>query len=240
MKPHVTLLMLSSLDGHLHPSRFTRSPDGGPKEWRAVYERIHDEAGADAWLVGRVTMAEMIKAGPHRPASLQAAPIRPVYVANPEARRFAVATDKSGKLRFDSADVGGDHVVVLLGAEVSDEHLAGLMADGVSYIVSPDLALAALLETLNAAFGIERMMLEGGGVVNGAFLAAGIVDELQIVMAPALDAAPDVQGIVVHPNGLAGNCELSLASIIPREHGLVQLTYTVSRKDADPSNADPV
>ncbi len=29
-----------------------------------VYERVHDELAGDAWLVGRVPMAEMGKAGP--------------------------------------------------------------------------------------------------------------------------------------------------------------------------------
>ena len=63
MKPYVICLMETSLDGRLHPSRFTASPQGGRADWGRLYEQIHATLKADAWLVGRVTMAEMAKGG---------------------------------------------------------------------------------------------------------------------------------------------------------------------------------
>ena len=69
MKPYVICHMLASLDGGLHPSRFTESPDGNRSDWSSLYERVHQELKRDAWIVGRVTMAEMSKAGPHAPAN---------------------------------------------------------------------------------------------------------------------------------------------------------------------------
>jgi len=62
MKPTLICLMLGSIDGKLHPSRFTASPDGARGDWTAAYEKLHEEFEADGWLVGRVTMAEMSKA----------------------------------------------------------------------------------------------------------------------------------------------------------------------------------
>ena len=67
MKPHVICHMISSLDGSLHPSRFTTSPDGIWADWSSTYERVHQGLEGDAWIVGRTTMAEMSKAGPHAP-----------------------------------------------------------------------------------------------------------------------------------------------------------------------------
>jgi riboflavin biosynthesis pyrimidine reductase len=69
MKPHVICHMIASLDGGLHPSRFTKSPDGSRAQWSKIYERVHRELEGDAWMVGRVTMAEMSKAGPEPRAS---------------------------------------------------------------------------------------------------------------------------------------------------------------------------
>lgn len=69
-KPEVICHMLGSLDGGLHPSRFTRSPDGTQAEWSSVYERIHHALEGDAWLVGRIIMAEMSKAFAHPPATI--------------------------------------------------------------------------------------------------------------------------------------------------------------------------
>jgi len=228
MKPHVACLMLSSINGRLHPSRYTASPDGTRKEWSGVYERLHDQMAADAWLVGRVTMAEMSKASAHAPANGVAAN-RPIHVAA-KADSYAVAIDRSGKLHFDKGDIGGDHVIVLLGADVADEHLVELASDGISYVVADtaEIDLAAALDTLSAQFGIRRLLLEGGGGINGSMLAAGVVDELHVLVAPALDGGDGAQGIVSHgADGLAGKVTLSFRSATPLEHGAVHLTYDV-------------
>ena len=40
MKPYVSILMVTSVDGRLHPSRFTSSPDGTRRDWSTEYERV--------------------------------------------------------------------------------------------------------------------------------------------------------------------------------------------------------
>jgi riboflavin biosynthesis pyrimidine reductase len=234
MKPHIICHMLSSLDGGLHPSRFTTSPDGGRAEWSSLYEQIHDDLAGDAWIVGRVTMAEMSKAGAHPPASA-GKPERPSHFARKgsgsDAGTYAVALDASGKLHFSKPDIGGDHVVVLLGRDVPDSHLAELAADGVSYIVAEteDIDLAAMLEVLGRELGIRTLLLEGGAGINGSFLAAGLVDELSLLVAPALDGRAANQGFVEFgETGLAGKMQLSLKSCKALAHGLVHLRYAVS------------
>ena len=114
MKPYVICHMVASLDGSLHPSRFTKSPDGGPSDWSRIYEDIHKKFEHDAWIVGRVTMAEMSKVGPHGPARPGAVE-RPYHLAARGGGKFAIATDASGKLHFKSSKINGDDVVVLLG-----------------------------------------------------------------------------------------------------------------------------
>ncbi|WP_066779860.1 RibD family protein [Sphingomonas sp. CCH5-D11] len=232
MKPLVICHMMSSLDGRQHPSRFTMSPDGERRDWSALYERVHEDLAGDAWMVGRVTMAEMSKAGPHAPVAPGRVE-RPVHVAR-AAQSYAVAIDRSGKLHFDGDAIGGDHVIVLLGHDVPDSHLAELSADGVSYIVAPDddMDLAAMLETLAERFGIRRLLLEGGGTINGSLLAAGLVDELSVLIAPALDGGTQTQGFVAHgTGGLAGMVQLSLIEARTLEHGTVHLRYRVRRPD---------
>jgi len=49
--------------------------------------------------------------------------------------------------------------------------------------------LDAALETLNAELGVERLLVEGGGTANGAFLRAGLLDELSMAICPAIDGA---------------------------------------------------
>jgi riboflavin biosynthesis pyrimidine reductase len=229
--PRVICLMSSSIDGGLHASRYTASPDGTPKDWSALYEALHGKLDGDAWLVGRTTMAEMAKGEPHPPAHHDDV-VRPNHFARRDADQYAIAVDTSGRLHFRGDNVGGDHAVVLLGAGVPDAHLAELMADGVSYVISDgdEVDLRASLALLRSELGIERLLLEGGAEINGSFLAEGLVDELHVVVAPALDARADMEGIVSHGDaGLAGRVELSLLGCDSLDHGAVHLAYEVKR-----------
>jgi riboflavin biosynthesis pyrimidine reductase len=230
-RPTVICLMLSSIDGRLHPSRYTKSSQGTVKDWSGVYEAIHNGLSANAWLVGRVTMAEMAKGEPHPPSDYGKVD-RPFHLASRGAGQYAVSIDQSAKLHFNKPDIGGDHVVVVLGADVPDSHLAELAADGVSYIVAPgaEIDLVWALKTLRSELAIERLLLEGGAGINGSFLAAGLVDELSVLVAPALGGGVDVQGIVAHgEGGLAGKIQLSLIGAEHLEHGLVHLRYAVTK-----------
>lgn len=229
MKPQVLCHMMSSLDGKLAPSRWSRSPDGSRGDWSAVYAEVHDALDGDAWMVGRVTMAEMAKAGPHAPANGGVA-VRPIHVARTEANIYAVALDPSGKVHFDGADLEGDHLVVLLGRDVADRHLNELAADGISYIVADtaEIDLSAMLDLLGSAFGIRRLLIEGGAGIVGAFLGAGLVDELSMLVVPALDGRPDARAVIVgDEDGLADKVALAFVSATPLRAGAVQLRYTV-------------
>ena len=78
----------------------------------------------------------------------------------------------------------------MLTEQVSDAHLTGLRQDGVSYIFGGEreLDLGLALEILNRELGIERLLLEGGGGSNGAFLRAGLIDEISLAICTAASA----------------------------------------------------
>jgi riboflavin biosynthesis pyrimidine reductase len=61
----------------------------------------------------------------------------------------------------------------------------------VSYIFAgrSELDLALTLDILNRELGVKRLLLQGGGGANGAFLGAGLVDELNLIPCPAVDGA---------------------------------------------------
>lgn len=43
------------------------------------------------------------------------------------------------------------------------------------------------MEILRDIFGVERLAVVGGGKINGAFLSAGLTDELSAMIAPGID-----------------------------------------------------
>jgi riboflavin biosynthesis pyrimidine reductase len=185
MKPHVICLMASSVDGRTLPSRWR--PKGAAGD---LFERLHDDLAGDAWLVGRVTGQEFAK-GKHYPTSTKGTFPRDPWFARREAKAYGVVLDAHGKIAWGRSDIGGDPIVVALSEKVSDAHLAGLRSEGVSYFFAgaSDLDLALTLDILDRELGVKRLLLEGGGGANGAFLRAGLVDELHLILCPAVDGA---------------------------------------------------
>jgi riboflavin biosynthesis pyrimidine reductase len=185
MKPEVICLMVSSVDGRTLSSRWR--PKGAAGE---LFERVHDELGGDAWLVGRVTGSEFAK-GKSYPASTTETFPRAPWFAKRDAKAYGIVLDAHGKIAWGRSDIGGDPIVVVLTEAVSDAHLAGLRGEGVSYIFAgkSELDLALVLDILQRELGVKRLLLEGGGGSNGAFLRAGLVDALHLVLCPAVDGA---------------------------------------------------
>jgi riboflavin biosynthesis pyrimidine reductase len=186
MKPHVICHMVSSVDGRTLNSRWR--PDG--KLASTLFERLHDELGGDAWLVGRVTGQEFAK-GTSYPATTKETFPREAWFARRDAKAYGVVLDALGKIAWGRSDIGGDPIVAVLSEQVSDAHLAGLRGEGISYIFAgkTELDLGLALEILNRELGVKRLLLEGGGGANGAFLRAGLVDELSLVLCPTVDGA---------------------------------------------------
>lgn len=190
MKPHVICLMSASVDGRIIPSRWR--PAGAAN----LFEQVHDELEADAWLVGRVTGQEFAKSKPY-PTSGGDTFAREHWFAQRNADNFGVVLDAHGKIGWGRSDIGGDPIVVVLAEDVADAHLAGLRSENISYIFAgqSELDLALALDILNRELGIARLVVEGGGIVNGSFLRAGLIDELHLILNPSVDGgsgAPSV------------------------------------------------
>ena len=44
-------------------------------------------------------------------------------------------------------------------------------------------------------FGVRHLVLEGGGITNGAFLTAGLIDAFSTLIAPAIDGLSGIPSI---------------------------------------------
>ena len=59
----------------------------------------------------------------------------------------------------------------------------------ISWIVCGEkhIVLYKAVEILYTEFGVERMAIVGGGTINAAFLNAGLLDEVSILLGPGID-----------------------------------------------------
>jgi len=223
-RPYVICHMTPSIDGKIVPTNWPSL-----KIVSAAYERAATTFDADAWMIGRVSMAAYAgTARVPRRTRKQRMPRRD-FIAAGSARSYAIALDPSGKLTWRSNAIDDAHVITVLGERVSDAYLAFLESRGVSYVFGgrTSIDLSRVLAKLRAAFGIRRLLLEGGGRINGSFLAAGLIDELSILIAPVADGSIGTPTLfdAVPGRGLAR--KLRLISMSRIKGDLVWLRYRI-------------
>jgi riboflavin biosynthesis pyrimidine reductase len=181
--------MAASIDGRIVTDAW---PSAVSEAVRRQYEETHESYDADGWICGRVTMqpfAGAVRSETEVSRQRASGASREDFVAESGHDSFAFAVDASGRLAWASNEIGGDHVVAILSERVPDEYLAFLRERRVSYLLagSRDVDLTIALEKIAERFGVQTLMLEGGGRINGAMLRAGLVDEISLLIAPAAD-----------------------------------------------------
>lgn len=227
MRPHIILHMGSSIDGRIVPASWPREEMG---ELTGPYEAIHRALEGDAWIVGRVTMAEFGKGEPVPARAGEVYPRTTWKAPGASQGPYAVALDRSGKLHLNIGKANGDPIVAVLTEAVSDDHLAELRRDGISYLFAgtTELDLPLAVDRLNRDFGVGRLLLEGGGGINGSFLAAGLIDEISLMLMPVADGSTGTP--TLFDRAPAPGVLLELQSVEQLAGGVLHLRYEVVKR----------
>lgn len=232
-RPYIICHMMTALDGKI-TGPFMRAP-----ETRIVdeeYERTNETFSPQAWLCGRVTMEENFTKW-HKPELDETSPVYPPtdYVAVPDAKMYIVSVDPSGKLGWtqnyvDYMSRPRAHIIEVLTDKASDAYIAYLRKYEISYIFAGDDSLNCMLaaEKLKSLFGIEVLMLSGGGFINWSFLQDDLVDELSIVMIPVTDGETNTVTLFERADYLPPKAPVafSIKSVEPVDGDGVWLRYT--------------
>ena len=235
MRPKIICHMMSSIDGRLFVDRWTTPAAGiNAATLQGHYNDVASRFESDGWIAGRKTMEEIIQ-GPARTVKLAGGDLRSTHVADREGRDVAVAIDPHGRLHYGQDNASGDHIIAVLSERVSDNYLAELREDGVSYLFAgPDGSdLRGALETLGKTFDLKTLLLEGGGRINGAFLKEGLIDEVSLLVYPGIDGLAGVPTIFEFIGRLdeqpAAGQSLRHISTETLEGGMVWLRYRVEK-----------
>ena len=226
MKPYVICHMLSSVDGKIDGESLDAVMSA--EEYEATGAKLE----GDAWICGRTTMQQhFAEDAPFVSASNAPAGPQPVFVAR-RADSYAVSVDTLGKLRWASGDLDGDHLVCVVSERVPADYLAMLRERGVSYVVAGESSvdLAGAVNRLGEHFGIRTLLLEGGGHLNGAFLQAGLVDEVSLLLVPGIDGRTAVPAVFDGMNPSTKTAvPLKLKSVEQRANDALWIRYAVVR-----------
>ncbi|MVT08534.1 dihydrofolate reductase family protein [Chitinophaga tropicalis] len=183
MKPYIICHMLSSIDGRIKTQHW------GQLKGVEYYEKTGKQEKADAWMCGRVTMQQHYAVELPELTYTGPAINREDHIADNTAPSYSITIDPAGKLGWEKAYIDNDHIIIVLAESVPDAYLAYLQEKGVSYIFGgkDELDFALVLDKLGQHFNIKKVLLEGGGGINGSFHAAGLIDEYSILVFPVAD-----------------------------------------------------
>lgn len=198
MKPYVICHMVCTVDGRTQGSHWPRNNDGN------VFEQTAATIDSQGWIVGRKTMSEFCSQKPYHKRKGRFNVPKMDYIAPHPQRSYAVGLDPSGKLHWEKGNVDTEHVIMVLTEKVTAEYLNHLQRAGVSYIFGgkSSLDLKKVMDKLHKLFGIERVTIQGGGMNNGSFLNAGLINELSIVIMPYADGEIGTQSVFdIQPKG---------------------------------------
>ena len=103
--------------------------------------------------------------------------------------RAAVVTDTRGTLLWDKPADGERPLLILTSCQASREYLDYLEGLHISWIAcgGDKIDLARACEILKEEFGVQRAAVVGGGHINAAFLADGLLDEVSILVGAGID-----------------------------------------------------
>jgi riboflavin biosynthesis pyrimidine reductase len=197
-RPHVTAMMVSSLDGRAAVAGSSR-PLGGEYDLRLL---LALRASADALIVGPST----VRAEGYGPLPCPAVLVSRTFDLPWKAGLFATP---------------GLPVLVYTGPSAGEPPD---VAAAVEVVRLDEPSLAAVLADLRAR-GMSRLLCEGGPRLNRALLAAGLLDELFLTLSP-LVTGDDSQTAILAGGALPAPLRLALRSVATAD-GELYLRYSV-------------
>lgn len=125
------------------------------------------------------------------------------FITEASADRYYISFDRKGSLHWQSNVFAHEgmpeyKILAVLTAKATKEYLAYLRSVGVPYVIAGDeeMDIPLALRKLKEHFGIEQLALCGGGILNGAFFKADMIDELSIVIYPYIQGNAENRSVI--------------------------------------------
>ena len=223
-KPYIICHMMTSVDGRIDCAMTTHLPG---EEYYSTLE----ELDVDTHLSGRVT-AQMEMSLPGIFESSSYTPLNEeAYSMVENSNGYEVIVDTKGTLLWPEANLDGKGLVILTSEKVSKEYLSYLDSLKISWIATgkEKIDLVKACDYLANKFNVMRMAVVGGGHINAAFLKAGLLDEVSILIGAGIDGRGNMTAVF---DGLEQDqpvTQLKLMSVQQYESDAVWLRYLVKR-----------
>ena len=183
----------------------------------------------DATLVGSGTILAIAEAEPDGENAPELVPNDPN-----DQRALMVVPDSAGRIRtwdWLRKQPYWRDVVVLCSNSTPAEYLEYLKGRQIDCIVAGEdrVDLRAALEEVRSRYGVRSVRVDSGGTLNGALLRAGLVDEVSVLISPALVGGLSPRSLFRAPDLQPSetNIPLRLSHLEKRDGDHVWLRYEV-------------
>lgn len=235
-RPYMICHILSALNGKISGSFMGTASNC---QMGREYAAIRDTYQADAWLYGTTTTKEFtrfrVPVYPQKDYTVPAGD----FIAIKDAELYYVSIDTEGEIGWESgtfrrAGCPDAHVIEVVTGSTPVSYLAYLREHEVSYIVAGEKSLDCQIaaEKLYQLFGIRKVLICGGGVVNWSFLQQGVVDELSLLLSPSADGQNDTPSVFETSSYLQSSApvEFQLEDVQRIGKSGLRLVYSVPQK----------
>ena len=224
MKPYIICHMMSSVDGRIDCAMTAKI------EKADVYYQALDRLHFDAVLEGRVSrqmhhaLSESFKAN-----DMASIGEEKYHIAH-QADHYEIAIDTHGSLKWPK-DASDNNLLVITDEQCPQEYHRYLTANDISWIAcgKKGIDLCRSVEILGEKFGVKRLGIVGGGHINGAFLQAGLLDEVSIMIGGGIDGRAGMAAVFDGITQMNYPPTILLLNAVERIGNTVWLKYSVNK-----------
>ena len=222
-KPYIICHMMAAIDGRIDCGMTEKIH--GVKEYYSTLDALK----ATAFVSGKVTAElEMALPGKFHAQNMEAL-WEEGFSKKVAAKTYNVVVDTQGTLLWNEEHSTNSATIIITSERVTKEYLAYLDSKNISWIAcgKEHIDLARASEILHDEFGVERVAVVGGGHINAGFLDAGLLDEVSVLLGPAIDGRG---GMAAMFDGLPMDREpfqLKLDSVKSFDDGAIWIRYKV-------------
>ena len=220
-KTYIICHMMTSIDGRIDCAMTSKLQ--GVSDYYATL----DEIQVPTTVSGRVT-AELEMAEP----GAFIAKKKDIYgqegfSKKADAAGYEVVIDTKGKLLWPDASAMSKPYLIVTSENVTKEYLEYLDGQNISWIAcgKDHVDLVRAVEILTEQFHVQRMGVVGGPKINTAFLEAGLLDEISLLIGVGIDGRGGMPAVF---DGLAMDHDvtsLKLLDVKKFDSGAVWLRY---------------
>jgi 2,5-diamino-6-(ribosylamino)-4(3H)-pyrimidinone 5'-phosphate reductase len=220
IRPYIISHMMSSVDGRIDCGMTEKLP--GVEEYYAAL----DSLSAPVRISGRVTAGMEMAEGKYERSGSSSPYGKEGWSKNCESSGCDVIIDTKGTLRWGESE---RPLIIVMSEDADKEYLEYLDERNISWIVTGKgkVDLPRAMEILHDAFGVERAAVVGGGRINAAFLSAGLLDEVSILIGSGIDGREGEPSVFDGLGKESHVVPLTLRSVQSFESGAVWIRYGV-------------